>query len=329
MLDTLCSIEIGSMSRRPNPHRQPPCTTGSLSTIYPEELFPDLSAVHQEMPWSTDLFGNIYPPTLDASHMHRADRDLYYPHNTGLGIFPNFVAHTNSPAASSNAPTAATLASIGGGGGCGSGGGCGGGEFALTDSPFGSRPPSTNPTGRTVLQHATSVKRSREEESSAENTPPTKRRAKSIPTADLNEEERLLLRLKDDESLPWKDIALRFQSDLGKAHQVPALQMRYKRLREKLRPWTETDLNALRQAHDYWAKNKWDIISSRMMETMCVERWPAKYCARKWEELNPGLDVSREAMASPARVAEESDVGSPEVRPSRTGTPRDDRILAL
>ena len=88
-------------------------------------------------------------------------------------------------------------------------------------------------------------------------------------------------------------------------------------------------MNALRQAHDYWAKNKWEIISNRMMETMCVEKWPAKYCARKWEELNPGVDVSREAMASPARVAEESDVGSPEVRPSRIGTPRDDRILGL
>ena len=62
---------------------------------------------------------------------------------------------------------------------------------------------------------------------------------------ELNEEEQLLLKLKEEENLPWKDIAVRFQSDLGKSYQVPALQMRFKRLRERMRTWTDTDVSSL------------------------------------------------------------------------------------
>ena len=51
---------------------------------------------------------------------------------------------------------------------------------------------------------------------------------------ELNEEQQLLLKLKEEENLPWKDIAVRFQTDLGKSYQVPALQKRFKRLRERL-----------------------------------------------------------------------------------------------
>jgi hypothetical protein len=91
---------------------------------------------------------------------------------------------------------------------------------------------------------SSSKKRQRDDEvSNADASPPAKRRIKSMPTPDLTEEERLLLHLKDDENLPWRDIASRFQTDLGKVHQVPALQMRYKRLREKLRVWSEVDVS--------------------------------------------------------------------------------------
>lgn len=81
---------------------------------------------------------------------------------------------------------------------------------------------------------------------------------------ELNEEDRLLMQLKDEENMPWKDIAAKFQSDLGKTYQIPALQMRLKRLRERLRVWSEADVRALRLAHEYWANNKFDIIAAKV-----------------------------------------------------------------
>jgi hypothetical protein len=51
-------------------------------------------------------------------------------------------------------------------------------------------------------------------------------------SVELNEEETLLLKLKNEENLPWKVIAARFESDLGKKYKVPALQTRLQRLRQ-------------------------------------------------------------------------------------------------
>ena len=72
-----------------------------------------------------------------------------------------------------------------------------------------------------------------------------KRAVSNAGPVELNEEEQLLLKLKEEENLPWKDIAVRFQTDLGKTYQVPALQMRFKRLRERMRTWTETDVSSI------------------------------------------------------------------------------------
>ena len=66
--------------------------------------------------------------------------------------------------------------------------------------------------------------------------------ASAVVSIELNQEERLLLHLKDEENLAWKEIAARFSAQLGKTSQVPALQMRYKRLREKMRAWTDVDV---------------------------------------------------------------------------------------
>ncbi|KAH0538995.1 hypothetical protein FGG08_004444 [Glutinoglossum americanum] len=112
---------------------------------------------------------------------------------------------------------------------------------------------------------------------------------------ELTEEERLLLRFKDEENLPWKDIALKFQTETGRTFQVPALQMRYKRLREKLRVWSDADIDALEKAREYWERCKWEIIATKMHTDFGVaEKWPAKSCYRKWTELHPGLDVPKE-----------------------------------
>lgn len=115
------------------------------------------------------------------------------------------------------------------------------------------------------------AKRSRDDDESAELT---KRRRRSESTTstqlELTEEDKLLLKLKEEDSMPWKDIAARFQSDLGKQYQIPALQMRLKRLRERMRVWSEADVRALRMAHEYWAQNKFDIISQKVCSTCMI-----------------------------------------------------------
>lgn len=44
--------------------------------------------------------------------------------------------------------------------------------------------------------------------------------------------------------------------------------MRYLRLRQRFRNWEERDLEALRQAHEYWEKCKWDIISQKVSQDL-------------------------------------------------------------
>lgn len=81
---------------------------------------------------------------------------------------------------------------------------------------------------------------------------------------ELSEEDQLLLKLKHEENLPWKDIAREFETRLGRTHQVPALQMRHKRLRERLRTWTDDDVSALEAAYEYWEKSKFEIVAQKV-----------------------------------------------------------------
>ncbi|KAL8741710.1 MAG: hypothetical protein Q9190_005712 [Brigantiaea leucoxantha] len=120
------------------------------------------------------------------------------------------------------------------------------GDYGMTTaasaSPIrsGPIPIAPDPVG---LRQMNALKRMREEEDYSEFNQKRRKRAPSqAGPVELNEEEQLLLKLKEEENLPWKDIAVRFQTDLGKTYQVPALQMRFKRLRERMRTWTETDV---------------------------------------------------------------------------------------
>lgn len=121
-----------------------------------------------------------------------------------------------------------------------------GGDFGMTTtsmSPIrsGPVPIAPDPIG---LRQMNALKRMREEEDYSEFNQKRRKRAPSqTGPVELNEEEQLLLKLKEEENLPWKDIAVRFQTDLGKSYQVPALQMRFKRLRERMRTWTESDVS--------------------------------------------------------------------------------------
>lgn len=134
-----------------------------------------------------------------------------------------------------------------------------------TSSPPGIRQPQPRRPYTSIAPNPTAeAKRKRDEDDSQ--TPEGKRRKRtsSVVSADLNEDDRFLVQLKENESLPWKDIATRFQTDKGKNFQVAALQMRYKRLREKFRIWEEQDVQALKLAYEYWDKYKWEIVSAKV-----------------------------------------------------------------
>lgn len=128
----------------------------------------------------------------------------------------------------------------------------------------------------------------------------TKRRKRtaSVISTELNDDDRFLVHLKEEENLPWKDIATRFLSDKNKTLQVAALQMRYKRLREKFRTWEDQDMNALKLAHEYWEKYKWEIISAKVSF-----RSKSPWIECEDVELTRDLDVGlwcRRAMAGPS-----------------------------
>ncbi|KAB8360598.1 hypothetical protein FH972_024336 [Carpinus fangiana] len=164
---------------------------------------------------------------------------------------------------------------------------------------------SLTPTGLDDIQHQSrqsSQTRNQVRTTSLQIPQPRSRgsRSNSTTSIQLQDEDRLLLHLKEEESLSWKDIAYRFQTDAGATYQIPALQMRYKRLKEKMRVWSDSDLEALRQAREYWEVKKWDIISNKMADFGASEKFSAEACKRKMNELDsaamgsatsPGLEV--------------------------------------
>jgi hypothetical protein len=125
-------------------------------------------------------------------------------------------------------------------------------------------PIAPNPIG---LRQLHSVKRPLSDDDYESPSPaPPKRRKRSeppSPSLDLTEEDAFLLKLKD-EKISWRDIAVRFQTDMGKSFQIPALQMRLKRLRERMKRWTEMDVQALRMAHEFWVTSKFEIIAAKV-----------------------------------------------------------------
>lgn len=127
-------------------------------------------------------------------------------------------------------------------------------------------PIAPNPSG---LQQMRDMKRLRTEDHYDIGNAAQRRRSASASSvggrqAELSEEEQLLLKLKHEDNLPWKDIAKEFETQLGRSYQVPALQMRFKRLRERMRTWNEEDVHALEAAYEYWEKSKFEIIAQKV-----------------------------------------------------------------
>ena len=86
----------------------------------------------------------------------------------------------------------------------------------------------------------------------------------TYPDFETTEDDIFLLKLNDDENLTWEEIASRFKTDMGKQLQIPALQMRLKRLRERMRAWTENDVHALKLAHESWLSQNFEIIAQKV-----------------------------------------------------------------
>jgi hypothetical protein len=84
------------------------------------------------------------------------------------------------------------------------------------------------------------------------------------PQVEISEDDRLLLKLKNEDHLSWKEIVAKFASERGQEHHASALQMRIKRLRDKLRPWNDSETQALRLTHQYWERNKFEIIAAKV-----------------------------------------------------------------
>ena len=141
-------------------------------------------------------------------------------------------------------------------------------ETYSTSSPPQLQQPQPRRPYTTIAPNPAGVPAKRRREDDEQDTPGStgkkRKRTSSVASADLSDDDRFLVQLKEDENLPWKDIAGRFQSDKNKNFQVAALQMRYKRLREKYRTWEEQDVSSLKLAHEYWEKYKWEIISAKV-----------------------------------------------------------------
>ncbi|KAI5781727.1 hypothetical protein DFH27DRAFT_304493 [Peziza echinospora] len=102
----------------------------------------------------------------------------------------------------------------------------------------------------------------------------------------LTEDDNLLLRLKDEENLPWKLIQKRFLEMSRGEFKVPTLQMRYKRLKEKMRVWEADDVGYLKEAKDAVSKEYWEMVSRKMVEMGCKKKIPGVACERKWREID-------------------------------------------
>ncbi|KFX86070.1 hypothetical protein V490_09244 [Pseudogymnoascus sp. VKM F-3557] len=130
------------------------------------------------------------------------------------------------------------------------------------------------------------------------------------PQAVLTDEEQLLLHLrKEREPKPdWKTTVTEFNAHTGKDFRIPALQMRYSRLTERLRVWEKQDIKALTRSKAEFEKTKWENVATGMLQFGCEQKWSARACQQKYAELNPDEldDAPFESSPDPEYSASES-----------------------
>ncbi|KAH8813091.1 hypothetical protein F5884DRAFT_671046 [Xylogone sp. PMI_703] len=146
-----------------------------------------------------------------------------------------------------------------------------------------SAPPSGGPQQTTFPEKLSPLPAKRKRKSSA---PDNVDGELAYSSGEVKREEQILLQLAE-EGLPWKEIAVRFYETTGKNMKVPALQMRLKRLRERLRKWTEIEEQALTLSVEDYENAKWDVVATDMLKYGCVEKWPKEAVQKKWYEMHP------------------------------------------
>ncbi|KFY06054.1 hypothetical protein V492_08167, partial [Pseudogymnoascus sp. VKM F-4246] len=105
----------------------------------------------------------------------------------------------------------------------------------------------------------------------------------------LTEDEQCLLHLRGerDPKPDWKTTVEEFNKFTGKDFKIPALQMRYSRLKERLRVWSEKDIMALMRSKADFEKTKWENVAAGMLKYDCEVKWSARACQQKYAELHP------------------------------------------
>lgn len=211
-------------------------------------------AMQQPYPQMQQQMKDPSRPRSSPSTFGPAAGNIAWPPASGLGIYSTGATGQPTPVTSTFPPQVFQHYPIE--------------ESYSTSSPPQIQQPQPRRPYTTIAPNPAGAPAKRRRDDDEQDTPGSsgkkRKRTSSVASADLSDDDRFLVQLKEDENLPWKDIAGRFQSDRGKSFQVAALQMRYKRLREKYRTWEEQDVSALRLAHEYWEKYKWEIISAKV-----------------------------------------------------------------
>lgn len=108
---------------------------------------------------------------------------------------------------------------------------------------------------------------------------------------------------------------------------MPTLQMRYKRLKEKMRVWEIDDVGYLKEAREVVVKEFWELVSKKMVELGCKKKIPGVACERKWREIDTTGGVSgsdgkngSQQITSPKMMQEE--IGSPLSMAVRSRSPK-------
>ena len=244
-------------------------------TQYARSSVPDISMAHYAMPAhymqhqlpTQHFMRDPHRPRSSPSTFGPSADSIQWPTTNGLGIYPNGPLGQPTPPVTSTFPPNAfqmyaaeeqygkddmMLKSE---------------QYSTASPPEIKQPQPKRPYPSIAPNPSGSVlKRQRDDDEPQQNNSHQKKRKRtsSVVSDNLGEDDQFLVKLKEEEALPWKDIAARFQSDKNKTYNVAALQMKYKRLREKFRIWEEQDLTALRMAVEFWEKNKWEIVSAKV-----------------------------------------------------------------
>jgi hypothetical protein len=151
------------------------------------------------------------------------------------------------------------------------------------------------------------MKRSRDDNDESSDEMKRRKRSDSniLATFELSEEDKLLLQLKEEEAMPWKDIAQRFQSDLGQVlpdsrtpNASPASSRAHAGMDRYRCPSLEDGARLLgtEQVRHHCSKGKLHFTTilphhlltpSQMLEFGAQKKWTARQCAHKWSEVDP------------------------------------------